>query len=131
MKTCLELKGFSSNRFDKIMASVPKQTYFCLFKHCLLSGGGCHQIKQMCLVPWNVHLLSPFESGSETKAKTNLFLSLSTFLILVRARYATLSCPISCILHTIFLIGFHSLNFQWMKGAGYFRHVKDLGKTPL
>lgn len=87
--------------------------------------------KQMCLVPWNVRLLSPFESGSETKAKTNLFLSLSTFLIFVRARYATLSCPISCILHTIFLIGFHSLNFQWMKGAGYFRHVKNLGKTPL
>lgn len=27
MKTCLELKGFSSNRFDKIMASVPMWIY--------------------------------------------------------------------------------------------------------
>lgn len=38
-KACLELKGFSSNRFDKIMASVPMWRYFCLFRHCLLNGG--------------------------------------------------------------------------------------------
>lgn len=27
MRTCLELKGFSSNRFDKIMAFVPMWIY--------------------------------------------------------------------------------------------------------
>lgn len=139
VKTCLELKGFSSNRFGKIMASVPTRMYICLFKHCLLNGGKWSSDlwplvedcwKQLGLVLCNLHLLSPFETGTKTKAtKKKLFWSLITFLILVRAFYATPSIQ-SLALFIHFWTTFSLFKLLMGEGAGSSRHIKKTGKMP-
>lgn len=109
VKTCLELKGFSSNRFGKIMASVPTRMYICLFKHCLWNGGmwssdlwplleDCW--KQLGLVPCNLHLLSPFDSGTKTKATKKNVLVSWYFSDTCQSILCHTFHPISCIIHT-------------------------------
>lgn len=110
-KACLELKGFSSNRFDKIMASVPMWRYFCLFRHCLLNGGkwssdlwSVEAAESSCGLFPVVCVFESFHSGSETEAKI-LCKSLSTVSPLIRVFYAT--CCNSIQEHTIVILFFY------------------------
>lgn len=110
-KACLELKGFSSNRFDKIMASVPMWRYFCLFRHCLLNGGkwssdlwSVEAAESSCGLFPVVCVFESFHSGSETEAKI-LCKSLSTVSPLIRVFYAT--CCNSIQEHMIVILFFY------------------------
>lgn len=137
VKTCLELKGFSSNRFGKIMASVPTRMYICLFKHCLLNGGKWSSDlwplvedcwKQLGLVLCNLHLLSPFETGTKTKATKKNCFGLSLLFWYLSEHFMP-HLP-SNLLHYSYIFGlhFHCLNFWWVKVLALLGTLKKLAK---